>query len=114
MFIPNNTGRLSRKIGMTIKAEARFSIPETVDCGVVSLANTDQKTSVRSDSSASRGSAQETVSDAKILFPATVTIIAGDRFEIAGFTLKVITVQPRYSVLGILDHYEVDFAHWGP
>ena len=68
--------------------------------------------SVRTDQSASRGNAEERTEIAKLLFPSTVTIGLEDKFEILGHTLRVIKIQPRNSVLGRLDHYEVDFGAW--
>lgn len=112
MFLPNNSGLLAKRAGMNVYGEPSFAKATKTPCGVVRLNTTSQKTSVRADSSASRGAADELVSDAKILFPATALIDFGDRFEISGMVLRVIKVEPRYAVPGHLDHYEVDFEHW--
>jgi hypothetical protein len=109
MFIPNNYGQLSRKLGANIYGERTFQAPVTVPCAIVD--NTDQlkKTPVRADSSASRGAAEEDVSVAKILFPANIAIAKDDTFAITDLKLRVTMVQKRFSVFGVLDHLEVDF-----
>jgi len=111
-FIPNTRGRLSRKVGNNVYNEAVFSEPKTVECGVVHLRGAAQKTSVRTDSSASRGNAEEVVAAAKILFQPHIEIGLGDRFEIAGLTLRVTSIQPRIAVTGQHDHNEVEFEVW--
>lgn len=112
MFIANNKGQLQAFSGFNSNAEPQFGPAKTVACGVVHLNKQVQKSTVRADSSGSRGAADEFVSTTKILFPKTVSIATGYRFRIAGFTLKAIAVEPRYSVHGKLDHYEVDFEQW--
>lgn len=112
MFIPNNKGQLSRNLGFNAYGEPSFGPAKTVACGVVHLSMVDQKTSVRTDSSASRGNADEVVFKAKILFPAGTAIFDGDRFVINGQKLRVKAIEPRYAVPGNLDHLEVDFDRW--
>jgi hypothetical protein len=109
MFIPNTTGLLARRIGTNIYGESTYRKPITVQCAIVTDFAPISKTPVRSDSSASRGAAEEATAVAKVLFPARVAIAPEDRFEIAGLSLRVIAIQKRFSVLGALDHLEVDF-----
>lgn len=113
MFIPNNSGELSLAVGFNVNGEPLFSIPARVPCAVVRLDAGIGKTSVRADSSASRSNAEEVVVKSKILFPAHITISKGAHFSIAGMELRVVEIEPRYSVLGQLDHFEVDLDHWG-
>jgi len=111
MFIPNTKGRLARKTGRTRQGEPIFGPFTTVECAIVRLSRLAGKTSVRADSSASRGNAEElTMSDAKILFPANSPIQIGDRFQIASYDLEVISREPRISMGGVLDHLECDFG----
>ena len=111
-FVPNNRGKLFRQNGKNVFNEVQWLPGRTVLCGVVELNDAAVKTSVRTDSSASRANAEETTATAKILFPGNVTITKQDRFEIAGITLRATKIQPRWSVAGILDHYEVDLMSW--
>lgn len=109
MFIPNRAGKLSRKIGRNIYGETTWGAWVSVQCAVVTNLDQIEKTPVRSDSSASRAAAEERIAVAKFLFPKNVQIGQDDKFEIDDLTLRVITVQKRFSVLGVLDHLEVDF-----
>lgn len=109
MFLPNNKGFLSRKNGTNAYGETSWSDPVEVECGVVHLNKKMDKTTVRTDSSATRGHAEEFLSDSKILFPAYVQIGLDDRFEIHGIVMVATSVEKRYAVTGDLDHYEVDF-----
>ncbi|MCK1543420.1 hypothetical protein IVB12_16000 [Bradyrhizobium sp. 179] len=109
MFIPNRTGKLSRKIGRNIYGETTWSSWANVPCAVVTNLDQVEKTPVRSDSSASRAAAEERVAVAKYLFEKHVQIGQDDKFEIDDLVLRVIAVQKRFSVHGVLDHLEVDF-----
>jgi hypothetical protein len=109
MFRPNRLGKLTRRLGTNIYGEKTFKRPVTVQCAVVTDLDKVNKTPVRSDSSASRGAAEERTAVAKYLFPANVQIGQDDTFEIDDLSLRVIAVQKRFSVFGVLDHLEVDF-----
>jgi hypothetical protein len=84
----------------------------TVPFAIVKLERSSEKTSVRTDSSASRGSAQEILADARFLFPKNVIVQEGDRVEFGDFKLTVVSVWPRYRVTGELDHWQVDCNIW--
>jgi hypothetical protein len=109
MFIPNAKGMLTRRLGRNVYGEATFYPAIPVPCAIVDNLDQVAKTPVRADSSASRGAAEETTATVKILFPANVVIGKDDTFTIAGLSLRVIAVQQRFSVHGVLDHREVDF-----
>lgn len=113
MFIPNKFGMLSRKGNRNIYGEASYVAPVKVPCAIVGNSLKVQKTPVRADSSADRGASEETVIVAKILFPASVQIGEGDKFEIEGLALRAVTIEKRFAVIGgRLDHLEVDFGVW--
>ncbi len=109
MFQPNTFGLWSKLTGTNAYGETTWARAKKVACAVVGLEGQLKKTSVRADSSASRGSADEKVSVAKLLFPVVVKPKIGDRFEFNGMKLRFILVQPRYAVTGVLDHYECEF-----
>lgn len=112
MFIPNTTGKLYRRTGKDMHSEPTFAAARTVLCAIVHLNKATEKTAVRADQTASRGNAEQFVSAAKLLFPANVVPVINDKFEIRGFTLRVIKVEPRLAVTGKHDHNEVDLAIW--
>lgn len=108
MFISNNTGVLERHDGTyDAYGQPKYATGVSVRCGVVRLIKENVDTSVRTDSSATRGNAEEEVMrNAKILFPASVAPKRGDKFTIYGITMKIISLEPRIRVTGALDHYE--------
>ena len=111
-FFPNTFGNMRRLTGLNIHGEPSFGPVKQVECSVVKLIMDARKTTVRADSSASRGNAEETVIVAKILFMPTAAPLIGDYFRIRNMPLRCILVHPRINVLGTLDHHECDFEHW--
>jgi hypothetical protein len=113
MFIANNTGTLARFSGYTLDGMPSFASGISVKCGLVRLAEVDQKTSVRTDSSASRGAGEETVIKyGKVLFPVSINPSTGDKFTIYGVSMRIMSVEPRVNVLGKQDHWECDLEVW--
>jgi hypothetical protein len=107
MFQPNLVGTLKRLTGRDVHSRETWSDP--IDCpfGPVNLDVGSQKTSVRSDSSASRGAADEIATmNAKILIAPFVQVAIGDRFEFDGMIFKITTKHTRRSVTGVVDHFE--------
>lgn len=115
MFVPNNIARhWVASPALDVYGERSFVGPTDVPCAVVSLNLEVGKTSVRADSSGSRGRAEEEQGIARILFPTFLKLTEKDVIEIAGKTLEVIQVTPRWSVAGKLDHFECDLRQSGP
>lgn len=81
-------------------------------CGVVKLNRRSDKSTVRADSSGSRGAAQETIVDAVLLFKPFYTINLDDCVRIGDLRLRVISVTPRYLITGGIDHYQVEGVVW--
>ena len=81
-------------------------------CGIVRLEVGVLKTSVRADSSASRGQAIEKVAQSRLLFLPETKIRPNDRVIVDGFTLEVESVYPRHTIQGELDHWQVDLKLW--
>lgn len=109
MFEPNLLGKLESKIGRDVHGRGQFAPQRDCPFAAVNLAYGAQPTTVRADSSASRGAAEEIVAvRSKILVPTYVTIAIGDRFHFSGVNFEVKNMHPRHSVMGALDHFEVD------
>lgn len=109
MFLPNNHCYIRRASKTRdIRGERTYGARERTPCSVVTLNLEIDKTSVRADSSGSRGRAEEEQGVARLLFPTYVKIGDLDIVEVENETLEVIQINPRRSVLGTLDHYEVD------
>ncbi len=81
-------------------------------CAIVAIIESDEKTSVRSDSSATRGNAREILYDAVILFGPRTKAKMHDIVQVNGYKMEVMTVQPRYDIDGKLDHYQFDLKIW--
>lgn len=76
-------------------------------CAVVKLTMTSQHSTVRVDSSATRGGADELVSDSVLLLGAKSSVRIDDIIEVAGAKLRAKSIRLRYTVVGKVDHNEV-------
>lgn len=110
MMIPNTFGLLSPRQTQDIYSQYTYGRPVRVPCAIVEIKASVMKTSVRVDQSASRGNEEEQTVVATILFPKTVKIREDDKFQIANTTMRVMSIEPRFSVAGNLDHFEVSFG----
>jgi hypothetical protein len=81
-------------------------------CNVVKLIVTNDKSTVRADSSATRGRAHEETSTSVLLFYPKSGIAMGDMVEVAGINLEVNSIHTRFDVRGNLDHLEVGLVVW--
>lgn len=90
----------------------QFSVKKPVKCSVVRFKLQQEKTSVRADSSASRGRAEEMLYDVILLFPKNINIKSGDRVEIFDTILKAEDVETRLDINGRIDHFEVSLNQW--
>jgi hypothetical protein len=108
MFIPNMDCKVRRVIGTSVYGKPTFGNLEPAMCGIVRLEEMSEKTSVRADSSASRGSAMEDKILSRILVPESVRLKQGDELIVAGFTLVVQSVWPRFAIDGRQDHWQLD------
>ena len=107
MFIPNTKCQFYKRTGNTLYGKAAYAPPVTLPCGIVQLQVKTATTSVRSDTTGSRGAAQDDTAQSKILFPASATLVQGDLVKFNQFQLIVASVQPRLAISGQVDHWEV-------
>lgn len=113
MFRPNLKCKISILGPSNIYGKRYYGNPKTVPCAIVKLVTESSKTSVRTDASATRGTAQEILADARLLFPRYVDLRPGDRVSIFGVELTVVSIFPRHNVLGVHDHWQVDCNIFG-
>jgi hypothetical protein len=110
MFIPNTTCDLYVRTDTADNFGNFTYLPvQTVKCAMIDLSLIVQKSSVRADTSGSRGQVEQQQGDAMFLFPKTVSIKLGDVIFKDGFWLEAIQAYPRRNLLGRLDHYQVTF-----
>ena len=108
ILFPNTPATHQRQTGYDMYGQPQWSAPVAIRIGVVRLSAGMQKTSVRADSSASRGRAEEDVADGVVLITPDVQIGNGDRLVIEGTSYEVISVFPRRDIPGVLRHFEVN------
>ncbi|WP_051258863.1 hypothetical protein [Chitinibacter tainanensis] len=77
-------------------------------CHIVTMNLNIDKTYVRTDSSASRGSAEEATADVRLLFPPETKIEHNDTVKIMNQRLRVVGVFPRPKLYGGIDHLQVE------
>lgn len=113
MFIPNQKCRIQLSSGKTdVHGQPLPGRYVTEGCSVVKLVVTNEKSSVRADSSASRGNAMENEANSVILLAAKTQARIDDIIEVAGHKLRIMGRQPRYDVTGRLDHIEINATMW--
>jgi hypothetical protein len=109
VFQPNSIGVIKRHKGYDKFGQSSFEPAAELPYAPVNLARIAMKTSVRADSSASRGMADEiATAHAKILVPAFISIRIPDRVELDGVPFRVLSTHPRKTVFGTLDHIECE------
>lgn len=110
MFIPNRTLKL-RRISTTYDryGQASYSAPVSVRFALVRYDTKIEDTTVRADSSATKGNTKEYKASGRILIEKRFTPKHGDMILLEDRVFKIKEVEPRYNVLGKLDHYECDF-----
>jgi hypothetical protein len=109
---PNLTVKHSKQDGYDEHGQPLFSPERTIKCRVVHYRKNSVKTSVRADSSASRGRGQEQVYDAVVLFDSNSNVEIDDRVVIFGEKMKIEGFEPRFSIHGKLDHIEARLNVW--
>lgn len=111
-FIGTVPAELSRKTGNNRVGEPIYGETQSLRVGVVHLIRQIAKTSVRTDSSASRGNAEEKVATAKLLLPVSARPRNGDRLIVVEMKMRIENIEPRFDVFGDLDHYETTLVLW--
>lgn len=112
MFLPNLDCLIYNYTQLDVYGQPLDVPPSKGRCAVVDMTQADKRTPVRSDTSASRGSARELVTHARLLFPGNTPLNVDDKVIVIGRTLKVMSVFPMYNVHGQLDHLQVDLFTW--
>lgn len=108
VLIPQIRAKLYRHTGTDQYGNGTYGSHKLIGIGVVRLYTGAKKTSVRADSSATRGGSQEQTVDAVLLFESRDEPGFLDRVEVSGMRLKIIGYQPRYDLEGNLAHWQVD------
>jgi len=114
MFRPNQYCEVASLGSADVYGKRKYGPWRRVPFAQVKLVESASKTSVRTDSSATRGSANEILADTRFLFLPNVVLKPGDIVRAHGQTFTVVSVFPRVSVTGVHDHWQVDCnIYWG-
>ena len=108
ILFANIPATLHRKIGFDLKGKPIWSAAAQIKVAIVTLRGKIEKTSVRADSSASRGRAEESRVDGTVLVPPGVVIKFEDRLTVMNVPYEVASVFPRIGLNGVLGHNQVD------
>jgi len=115
MFRPNQQCRIQLASGRnTVHGQPIPGEWVRERCSVVKLIISSEKSSVRADSSASRGNAREEQADAVLLLTPLTRASINDVIEVAGHKLRIMAIHLRYDVTGRLDHKETHATMWSP
>jgi hypothetical protein len=110
---PGRTPAVLRKNqGTDLYGQPKLGVALRELVAVVKLEFTSQHTTVRADSSASRGFADEFVTQNRFLLARTTKVAIDDQLTVAGVAVRIKTLTPRYDVWGELDHYEARGEVW--
>jgi hypothetical protein len=112
MLIPNLSLTYKKRLATDLYGTESLGVQASERCAIVKLRYEAQHTTVRADSSGSRGYAAEFAASTKILVLKDTAIEIGDQITVQGIVLRVVSKFPRHSVIGLLDHFELTGVPW--
>lgn len=112
MLRPNQWFIVQKAAGNDVYGQGKPGIKSRELGSIVSLPTVDVKSSVRTDSSASRGNAHEFQNNGVVLLTAKTKAVLHDILIIRGLTLKIVMMHPRYDAAGRFDHFECQLQMW--
>jgi hypothetical protein len=107
---PNIPATLRRLTGFSPQGRSVWSEETKLKVAIVTLKSKIERSSVRADSSASRGRAEEARADGVVLVPPDIAVVAGNRLGLLGAQYEVVTAFPRHGLDGSLGHTQVELA----
>lgn len=112
MFIPTIQVHIRKLAGHDLYGQPKWTIPVTEMVAPVRVEQGMRNTTVRTDSSATHGHALETESKVTLMFKPNSAVRKGDRVDMLGKRLRVVTVHERFTVAGQLHHIQVGLETW--
>jgi hypothetical protein len=110
MFVPNGKCQIRRKLpGLNKYGEPLYGNKQTIPFSQVRFDTMTSPSTVRADASATRGTSEEFHASGRLLVPASVAPTWGDLFIVHGKVVRCKQLEPRYNVLGQLDHFQIDY-----
>lgn len=112
MFRPNLTCFVREQGGYDAYGMPIQGKKKKEPCAVVKKILINDKTSVRADSSASRGNARELEANTVILLSPTTIARIDSLIELHGDSFRIKSMHARFAISGRLDHYECECTYW--
>lgn len=112
MFRPNQNCVIRKQGGHDIYGMPKPGAKKKERCAIVRLKIINDKSSVRADSSASRGNARELESSALILLQSNTIADIDSIIELRGDQYRIMSLNPQFAISGRLDHYEAECNYW--
>lgn len=113
MFRPNQSCQIQKASGKNdVYGMPVPGLKKSERLAVVELNIMSEKSSVRADTSASRGNAQEMEVVSKFLLTKTTVAEINDILIYGGRSFRVKSMFPRHDLQGTLDHYEITCTFW--
>ena len=113
MFKPNQFCTITKMSGTDVYGQPVQGAATTEQCAVIELDVKANKTPIRGDSSASRGSAIESETVARLLMTPGTVVDIDDMLTIVGINLRVSSRLPQFTIHGTVDHYQISCSFWG-
>jgi hypothetical protein len=111
-FIGNVPVKIEKLKGYDEFGQPKIFSSKKSRCSVVKLINKIEKTSVRTDSSASRSNAMEETGTSKLLLQLNSGVGLGDKLVVMGIDLKVDWIHYRNDTSGKPHHLEIAASIW--
>lgn len=109
MFIPNRIAYLRRKSkNADMYGQHTYGQKEAVHYALVRYNTSIEDSTVRADSSATRGNVKEFHSTGRVLLHKKHNPAFGDLIIVEGKVFEIKGIEPRFNILGILDHWQVE------
>jgi hypothetical protein len=112
MFRPNQPIVLEISAGTDVYGQPKAPTLVQERCAVVSLTARSEKTSVRADSSATRGNANELEADGVILLSPKTAAVIDAVATVAGQRVRIAALTRQFDLAGRPDHLEASVIHW--
>ncbi|WP_374335523.1 hypothetical protein [Methyloversatilis sp.] len=99
--------KIRSKSETNLYGQASWGLYRASKCSVIKLKTSVGNTTVRADSSGTRGHADERILDAVLLFLPSDMVRMGDEVTVGGIVGEVISIEGIFDIYGKIDHYRV-------
>jgi hypothetical protein len=112
MFRGNKTCQIATSAERNLYGEETPGVPVTERCAVVELVQKAATTNQRAQMAGSMAHAEDLGVTAKIKLEPGTTAVLGAQLTVDGVALRIVSITPKNTTFGRLDHYDVECAPW--